>query len=191
MIKTPLAHLRRNVVAYLALFVALGGSSYAVTNAPPNSVGTRAIQNGAVKAEKLGRLPAVNAFTSGTDQRLSDGVWSAVRFDREAFDLASMHSSGQEDSRIVAPRTGTYVVQGTAVFERACCGSRVAEISLHRSQGGTVGVDRGHAGGDGSRAHVGAIVRMRAGDYLELIALETSNLTLGVGGQLSAAFLGG
>ena len=191
MTKIFATHLRRHGVAYLALFVALGGTSYAVTQAPPNSVGTRAIQNGAVKAEKLGRLPGVNAFTNETDQRLSDGEWSAVRLKREAFDIGSMHSTSDNDTRVVAPRTGTYVVQGTAIFERVCCGSRVAEISLHRNQGGTVGIDRGHAGGDLTRAHVGGIVRMQAGDYLELLALETSNLTLGVGGQLAAAYVGG
>jgi hypothetical protein len=38
-------HLRGNVVAYLALFVALGGSSYAAINLPAGSVGARQIKN--------------------------------------------------------------------------------------------------------------------------------------------------
>ncbi|HEX8067226.1 MAG TPA: hypothetical protein VF520_11965 [Thermoleophilaceae bacterium] len=192
MTKKLIAHLRRNVVAYLALSIALGGTSYAATRLPANSVDTRAIQNGAVKAEKLGKLPAVSASADGTSQRLSDGVWSAVRLTQESFDVGGMHSSGENDSRLVAPRTGTYVVQGTAVFQAGvCCGTRSAEISLHRASGGTVGVERVYAGGgDQTLAHLGAIVRMRAGDYLELLALETSNQSLGVGGRLSAAFVG-
>lgn len=40
-----LRHLRANAVAYLALFVALGGSSYAATSVPAGSVGARQIGN--------------------------------------------------------------------------------------------------------------------------------------------------
>ena len=33
-------HVRRNAIAYLSLFVALGGTSYAAMSLPRNSVGT-------------------------------------------------------------------------------------------------------------------------------------------------------
>ena len=46
-------HLRRNIVAYLALFMALGGTSYAAWLAPPNSVNSRAIIDGQVKTPDL------------------------------------------------------------------------------------------------------------------------------------------
>jgi hypothetical protein len=46
-------HLRTNVVGYLALFVALGGVSYAATSLPKNSVGTKQLKKGAVKRSKL------------------------------------------------------------------------------------------------------------------------------------------
>lgn len=42
-----------NVVATLALFVALGGASYAATTLAPNSVGTAQLRRGAVSASKL------------------------------------------------------------------------------------------------------------------------------------------
>ena len=54
-------HLRQHFVAYLALFVALGGSSFAAANAlvPSNSVGTKQVINGSLlkKDFKLGQLP--------------------------------------------------------------------------------------------------------------------------------------
>ena len=47
-------HIRRNVVAYIALFFALGGTSLAAVSAlPSNSVGTKQIRKGAVTLAKL------------------------------------------------------------------------------------------------------------------------------------------
>jgi hypothetical protein len=48
-------HVRSNAVGYVALFVALGGSAYAVSSLPPNSVGTKQLQNGAVTGQKVAR----------------------------------------------------------------------------------------------------------------------------------------
>lgn len=56
-----LRHLRRNLIAYVALLVALGGSSFAATTAllPANSVGTRQVINHSLlkKDFKRGQLP--------------------------------------------------------------------------------------------------------------------------------------
>ena len=46
-------HLRRNAVAYLALFIALGGTSYAALKLPKNSVGTKQIKSKAVTKAKI------------------------------------------------------------------------------------------------------------------------------------------
>ena len=53
MMSSVLRHLRRNVIAYAALFVALGGTSYAAIKLPANSVGTRQLKKGAVTAAKI------------------------------------------------------------------------------------------------------------------------------------------
>jgi hypothetical protein len=50
-----LTHARHNAVAYLALFVALGGTSYAAVNLPAGSVGTKQLRNGAVISKKLAK----------------------------------------------------------------------------------------------------------------------------------------
>jgi hypothetical protein len=44
-----------NVVSCLALFVALGGSAYAATQLPKNSVGTKQLKDGAVTEAKLAK----------------------------------------------------------------------------------------------------------------------------------------
>lgn len=50
-----LTHFKHNVVAYLALFVALGGTSYAAIRLPAGSVRTRQLHNGAVTNKKLAK----------------------------------------------------------------------------------------------------------------------------------------
>jgi hypothetical protein len=61
MLSSASRHLRRNLVAYLALLFALSGTSYAAatTLLPSNSVGTRQVINGSLlkKDFKSGQLP--------------------------------------------------------------------------------------------------------------------------------------
>jgi hypothetical protein len=47
------SHARQNVIAYLALFVALGGTSYAAIKLPANSVGTKQIKDSSVTSAKI------------------------------------------------------------------------------------------------------------------------------------------
>lgn len=47
------AHLRANAIAYLALFVALGGTSYAAVSLPAGSVGNRQIRNRSIDPDKF------------------------------------------------------------------------------------------------------------------------------------------
>ncbi len=48
-----LNHVRHNVIAYLALFVALGGTSYAAISVPNNSVGAAQIRNHSITPVKF------------------------------------------------------------------------------------------------------------------------------------------
>ena len=53
MLNRVVQHIRSNVVAYVALFVALGGTSYAALKLPANSVGTKQIKNHSITPIKL------------------------------------------------------------------------------------------------------------------------------------------
>jgi hypothetical protein len=55
MLSRILNHLRGNAVGYVALFAALGGTSYAAVTLAPGSVKSRALANGAVTHAKLAR----------------------------------------------------------------------------------------------------------------------------------------
>jgi hypothetical protein len=70
MASTLIRHIRSNVIAYLALFVALGGTSYAAIRLPADSVGNRQIKNSAVTSGKVrnGTLRGQD-FAAGTLRR--------------------------------------------------------------------------------------------------------------------------
>jgi hypothetical protein len=73
------------VVAFIALFVAIGGSSYAVTRLPPKSVGAKQIRTGAVRTVHIARNAVTgakikNGSITGADIKVSSlgGVASAA-----------------------------------------------------------------------------------------------------------------
>ena len=55
MMQRLVRHVRRQIVGYIALFVALGGVSYAAVKLPANSVGARQIKKGAITKPKLAK----------------------------------------------------------------------------------------------------------------------------------------
>jgi hypothetical protein len=73
-------HLKSNAIAYAALFVALGGTSYAATNLPAGSVGTKQLRNGSVTASKLARgavsPPKLSSTIAG-----HIAMWAQIRAD--------------------------------------------------------------------------------------------------------------
>jgi hypothetical protein len=68
-----LTYLRRHHLAIVALFIALGGTSYAATQLPANSVGTRQIRAGAVTPSKLS--PALETQLHKTAPKAKAAVW--------------------------------------------------------------------------------------------------------------------
>ncbi len=80
MLKT-LTFIRHNVISLLALFVALGGTSYAAFSLPPGSVGTRELRNGSVTNGKLAKraVTAANLDPRSIAGHIAD--WAQIRAD--------------------------------------------------------------------------------------------------------------
>ena len=60
-----LNHIKANLVAYLALFIALGGTSYAAFSLPAGSVGKRQLQNRSIDPSSLTRAASGRRFAPG------------------------------------------------------------------------------------------------------------------------------
>jgi hypothetical protein len=77
-VRTLARHLRANTVAYLAIFVALGGTSYAAIAIPNNSVGNKQLKKDAVDSKKVKNKTLLkddfNASTLPAGAKGVDGV---------------------------------------------------------------------------------------------------------------------
>ncbi len=103
------------VVAYLALFIALGGSAYAVSKLPKNSVGPKQIRKNSVNSAKVknhsllaedfraGQLPAGKEGPRGPKGDPATSLWAEV-----ATDATLVRGSGVTGVKAISP--GNYTV---------------------------------------------------------------------------------
>ena len=73
-----LSHFKTNLIAYLSLFVALGGTSYAAFSLPANSVGTRQLRSGAVTTKKLANGSITPPKLNSSDIAGSIAMWARI-----------------------------------------------------------------------------------------------------------------
>lgn len=95
MITRAVKHFRQNAVAYLALFVALGGTSYAAVNLPAGSVGARALKNHSITPVKF-------------DPRFING---SIRAWVVAAPNGSIQASAGKPTLVLGAQEGFYVVK--------------------------------------------------------------------------------
>ena len=86
-----LNHFKNNVIAYLALFVALGGTGYAAVNLRPGSVGSRQLRNGAVTNRKIANGSVTPRKLNGKDITGSVAMWARISASGTA--VATSHPS--------------------------------------------------------------------------------------------------
>jgi len=93
-----LTFIRHNAIALLALFVALGGTSYAALSLPASSVGTKQLRNGAVTSRKLAKqaVGAANLDPKSIAGHIAD--WAQIRADGHVISSGPKASVSVRDS---------------------------------------------------------------------------------------------
>jgi hypothetical protein len=106
-----------NVIASLALFVALGGGAYAATKLPANSVTSAQVKNGSLLAKdfKSGQLPRGKTGPAGPSGPAGPGGAAGAPGSAKAY--ATITGAGAVDSAVASkgitvshPTTGWYCV---------------------------------------------------------------------------------
>ncbi len=116
-----LAHIRSNLVGWVALFVALGGTSYAAISIPRGSVGAPQLKNHAITPVKL------NPADIGGNVR----AWAIVGADGRLI-----AGSGKPVVTTTAVAPGEYGIRWSTVLPRNC--ATVANIDQRSSATETV-----------------------------------------------------
>ena len=111
----PLDHFRNNIVGYIALFIALGGTSYAALSLPPGSVGTRQLHNGAVTSSKLAKhaVTAASLDPKSIAGHIAD--WAQIRSDGHVIS-----SAPRATVVVTTPGRGLYRVSWNQSIAQNC-----------------------------------------------------------------------
>ena len=99
-----IAHLRSNLVGWIALFIALGGTGYAAISIPRNSVGAAQIRNRSITPAKF------NPKSIGGSVR----AWAIIRAN------ATVLASGARPSVSAGLVPGSYLIQWAVKLPRTC-----------------------------------------------------------------------
>jgi len=88
-------HIRANLVGYCALFVALGGTSYAAISIPPGSIGTRQLHSAAVTTKKLANGSITSAKLDSHSIAGSVVFWARIDQDGQVISSSEpAHTTG-------------------------------------------------------------------------------------------------
>jgi hypothetical protein len=95
-----LNHVCSNLVGYLALFVAVGGTSYAAFSLPAGSVGTRELHNGSV-----------------TSKKIANRSITPIKFDPSTIGGSVRHwAHVSQDGQVLGGSRGAHVAGGGPIF---------------------------------------------------------------------------
>jgi hypothetical protein len=110
-------HIRSNVVAYLALFIALGGTSYAAISVPRNSVGAPQIRNHSITAVKFNQKSIAASVRAWVNLQ-----WRGSHVVATASSSRVLVSSAQQGVSVTWPHTQ---------FPQNCSADATPQISLN------------------------------------------------------------
>jgi hypothetical protein len=125
--QTTSQYLRRNVLGLVAIFIALGGVSWAAQNVRPNSVGSAAIKNGQVKGPDI----AANAVTG---PKVAPDSLTGADINEGSLTLPPTTASGVAGGDLTGsypnPTLALNSVGGAEVTDASLSGADLADGSL-------------------------------------------------------------
>jgi hypothetical protein len=174
------------IVAFVALFVALGGTSYAAATLAANSVGTKQIKSSAVTAakikdkavtaKKVGALPGARVrLTAATT--VNHNSTAVLTYDAVDFNVGGVYAAASP-TRLTAHATGRYLIMASARWGANSSGRRtIALVVTHNGAQRQIARTNESAYATTVLAleqTAQAVFPLKAGDYVEVWAYQDS-----------------
>jgi len=178
------------IVACVALFVAMGGTSYAAVTLAANSVGAKQIKNsavtaakiknGAVTTAKVGKLPGARVRDTVLTQ-VDSNATAAISYTAVDFNVGAVFDPATP-TRMTAPVAGRYLIIATTRWESDVDGRRTIALEVNGASQIARSNVSGYWLGTGTplspEQSVQAVYRLKAGDYVEVWAYQDTGSTL-------------
>lgn len=130
-----------------------------------------------VDTTDLAAVPAVRAYRSAALGAFN-ADWTAVPFDTDVFDNASMHDTVTNPTRLIAPVTGLYLVTGQIMWEANATGVRWVRITKNGAIQNHV--SQSAASSQQTVQNITALLSLTAGQYVEIEGYQNSGETLSI-----------
>jgi hypothetical protein len=148
------------------------------------AVNGESVADGSLDTEDFsGAIPAVRVTATQNQDVSNGGPGVDLAFDSEIFDTRNMHTdSGPDNTKIFAPVDGVYVITGNVVWSSKGNAQGFLAINIDKngdeegafSLAGDAGAtDTYEANIEVPTQNVSTIAWLRAGDYVELRAIQT------------------
>lgn len=119
--------------------------------------------------------------TNNAVQSINNGAPTRVDFQVETYDTYGMHDTGSNITRLTCVVPGLYLVGGSVAFLANAAGQRTIEITRFVSSTFYVASQTAPgSAGLNTILSVTGLVRMVAGDYVELFATQSSGAPLNI-----------
>lgn len=139
------------------------------------TVGQSQLQNLTNAVNVLLNPPRVGLIQN-TTQTIATATWTAVAFDTEFWDTDNMHSTTSNTSRVTATTAGMYLVNGALSWTAPAAG-QILRAAI-RQNGASFLPTIMTTEGVNNQVNVSVTAQMNAGDYLELMAYQSTGANL-------------
>jgi hypothetical protein len=162
----------------------VAANSLRAADLAPSSVGTDEVTdgaltgtdvlNGSLGTAQFGTIPAARA-TNSVNQTIGESVPTVLLLDSEGFDTADLHDTATNNSRLTAPVTGVYQINGRVHWDNDAAGVRHLRIekNLGLPNAKTIAEEMDTASAaDDMTQDVSTISHLAAGDYVVLRVIQ-------------------
>ena len=182
------------IVACVALFIAMGGTSYAAVTLAANSVGTKQIKNnavtaakikkGAVTTAKVGAIPGARVERDAAISIPSGASSTVLSYDSTDFNVGGVYDAAKP-TKMTAPVAGRYLITASARWDSNPVGRRVIALTVNYPATGWTQIARSSVSAVWfttaafyPEQTAQTVYKLKAGDYVEVWVAQDSGSAL-------------